>query len=440
MKKLSAFINIFLCVIFAFAVNSWAFFDNVWYLIGVIFISLAINIMAGIGCREIPGKRLKICWHGAWCLAAFYTALIAAMPVQIYLAVKNIPESRMKFVYSLIICVVIEFITFWHGIICVYLTSLQLGVRTRVLGALFGLITPVNLVFLYIIISTCLTEVWFETDKEKLNRSREKDRICRTKYPILLVHGVFFRDFKHPNYWGRIPAELERNGAVIFYGNHQSAASVEDSAAELTARIEEIVRETGCEKVNIIAHSKGGMDCRVAAANGAAEHIASLTTVNTPHRGCGFADYLLDKVPVKIQKKVENTYNRAAVMIGDTTPDFMKAVHDLTSERCKTLDKETVMPEGIYCQSTGSELRKASYGRFPLNFTYNLVKYFDGPNDGLVSEDSFQWGEKYTFLRPAKKRGISHGDVVDLNRANIPGFDVREFYVQLVSDLKKRGL
>ena len=37
-------------------------------------------------------------------------------------------------------------------------------------------------------------------------------------------------------------------------------------------------------------------------------------------------------------------------------------------------------------------------------------------------------------------RGISHGDVVDLNRENIPGFDVREFYVQLVADLKARGL
>ncbi|NBI84245.1 hypothetical protein D3Z48_19735 [Clostridiaceae bacterium] len=38
-----------------------------------------------------------------------------------------------------------------------------------------------------------------------------------------------------------------------------------------------------------------------------------------------------------------------------------------------------------------------------------------------------------------KKRGISHGDVVDLNRENIRGFDVREFYVKLAADLKRRG-
>ena len=39
-----------------------------------------------------------------------------------------------------------------------------------------------------------------------------------------------------------------------------------------------------------------------------------------------------------------------------------------------------------------------------------------------------------------KKRGISHGDMIDLNRENIEGFDVREFYVGLVSELKAKGL
>ena len=62
-----------------------------------------------------------------------------------------------------------------------------------------------------------------------------------------------------------------------------------------------------------------------------------------------------------------------------------------------------------------------------------------GANDGLVGEESFPWGENYQFLTIKGKRGISHGDVIDLNRENIPGFDVREFYVQLVANLKARG-
>ena len=93
----------------------------------------------------------------------------------------------------------------------------------------------------------------------------------------------------------------------------------------------------------------------------------------------------------------------------------------------------------VYYQSTGSRLNIASGGRFPLNFSHRLVKYFDGPNDGLVAEDSFRWGSNYTMLTTKEHRGISHGDMIDLNRENIRDFDVREFYVRLVHDLKERG-
>ena len=57
-----------------------------------------------------------------------------------------------------------------------------------------------------------------------------------------------------------------------------------------------------------------------------------------------------------------------------------------------------------------------------------------------MGEDSFRWGEDYTFLENKYKRGISHGDMIDLNRENIDGFDVREFYVKLVEKLKERNL
>ena len=42
-------------------------------------------------------------------------------------------------------------------------------------------------------------------------------------------------------------------------------------------------------------------------------------------------------------------------------------------------------------------------------------------------------------LQRIRQRGISHGDVIDLNRENIKGFDVKELYVGIVSSLKKRG-
>lgn len=172
-------------------------------------------------------------------------------------------------------------------------------------------------------------------------------------------------------------------------------------------------------------------------------YVASLTTINTPHRGCEFADYLLGKIPQKVQLRAAGMYNGALKRLGDPHPDFMAAVYDLTAGRCEALNRvieSAPHTQGIFCQSVGSKLNRAVSGKFPLNFTYPLVKHFDGPNDGLVSEKSFAWGERYQFLTVEGKRGLSHGDMIDLNRENIPGFDVREFYVGLAADLKQRGL
>lgn len=406
---------------------------------GIIPVFLFVGIFAGTFIAK--GKRSKICLHGTILLYAFYFSLIVSIPYQISLAVQSIPGDYMTWIWSLVLCAGVLFIVFWIGILCVYLTSAQLGFRLRLLGLVCGLIPIANLVVLFLIIKTTTAECLFEMSKDQLNKQRKSQQVCATKYPILMVHGVFFRDTKFFNYWGRIPEELETNGAKIFYGNHPSADSVADCAAVLKARILQILAETGAEKVNIIAHSKGGLDCRYAIAHlGIADRVASLTTINTPHRGCQFADYLLTNIPADTQNSVANTYNSALRKLGEQDADFLAAVNDLTASRCQQLDSEMPVPDGIFCHSVGSVLTKASGGTFPLNFTYHLANHFSGENDGLVSEDSFAWGEHYTLLRSPGKRGISHGDMIDLNRENIPGFDVREFYVDLVNDLKNKGL
>lgn len=342
--------------------------------------------------------------------------------------------------FGVLWAVLLEAIVFWNGMIRVYLTSVQLGLKHRVLAALCGWIPILNIWYLRKIIRITADEAEFETEKWELDTARAESEICKTKYPILLVHGVFFRDFRYVNYWGRIPKELQRNGATVHYGQQQSAAAVEDSGRELADRIRQILAETGCEKVNIIAHSKGGLDSRAAIAHaGCAPCVASLTTINTPHRGCIFAEYLLKKIPAAARQKIADTYNAALKRLGDEAPDFLAAVTDLTASACEARNAATPGRPGVFYQSVMSYCRKAQHGKFPLNMTYPIVKHFDGLNDGLVAVDSAKWGDQFTLLEPRGHRGISHGDVVDLNRENIPGFDVREFYVSLVADLKNRG-
>ncbi len=431
---------IFYIVLYSFIACSWLLVKSYpAVLAGIIPAVILINIFLGrYRFPENTGKVLRLEYHGVRCLFVFLASSIlsAAYHVVLYFTGAGVKTLAV----SLVWCIVTLAILFWNGIICVYLSSVQLGIKTRIIGIIFGWVFPVNIVILCIIIGICYKEIWFETEKIILNNSRASEKLCETKYPLLLVHGVFFRDWRLVNYWGRIPAHLIRNGATVFYGQHESASSVKDSGEQLLERIQHIVKKYNCEKVNIIAHSKGGLDCRYAIDNGAAPYVASLTTINTPHRGCEFADYLLDKTSEKFQKKVESAYNSTAFKLGDDDPDFMSAVRDLTAERCRVFDEEHKLPEGIFCQSFGSQLKRAGGGSFPMNFSYHLVKHFDGPNDGLVGEGSFKWGEKYTYLIPEKKKGISHGDMVDQNRKNLPDFDVREFYVNLVHDLKNRGL
>ncbi|MBO4927365.1 MAG: triacylglycerol lipase [Clostridiales bacterium] len=352
-----------------------------------------------------------------------------------------ITDAPWRWTGHILLILLIENILFWNGIIRIYVTSSQLGLKLRVIGIICGMIPIANLIVLGILIRTADKEVKFENSKILLDESRAAQQICNCKYPILMVHGVFFRDFRFFNYWGRIPEELEKNGAKVYYGNQQSAASVVTSGMELAERIKKICEETGCGKVNIIAHSKGGLDSRMAIARfGAAPYVASLTTINTPHRGCEFADYLLSKIGESHQVRVASMYEAALRKAGDPNPNFLAAVTDLTSSSCTKLNEEMPDPEGIYCQSFGSKLNRATSGRFPLNFSTLLVGRFDGPNDGLVGARSFCWGQDYQFLTVSGKRGISHGDVIDLNRENIDGFDVREIFVQIVSGLKNRGL
>lgn len=415
--------------------------DHLYLLIFLVPLFVFINLFAGTKLLSSSKLRLKICQHGAVLLIVFELSMIISILYHIVLAFFTIPDNYQTLLYSMLTCTVVEGMVFWNGVICVYCTSLQLGVGQRIIGVICGLIPGVNVLAMNVIIWTVLAEVRYEGKKEAVNQARKEQQICKTRYPVLMVHGVFFRDTKYFNYWGRIPKELEINGAEVYYGNHQSAAAIATSAEELTKRIKEIVETTGCEKVNIIAHSKGGLDCRYAIDKlGMGPYVASFTTVNTPHRGCIFADKLMYVVPERYQHKIAHHYNAAMKRIGDHNPDFLAAVSDLTASACEKFNQEiTYVPEEIYCQSVGTLLKKARGGRFPMNLSYYLVKLYDGENDGLVSETSFPWGERYTLLTPKRKQGISHCDITDLNRRNLKDFDIREFYVQMVSDLRQRG-
>lgn len=281
-------------------------------------------------------------------------------------------------------------------------------------------------------------EIDHNLHKIHLDDVRVEQQICRTKYPLLLVHGVGFRDFHYFNYWGRIPRELKRNGAQVYYGHQEAWGTVEDNGAILQKKILEICRETGAEKVNIIAHSKGGLDSRyVISGLSMVPYVATLTTINTPHRGSALVEFLM-KLPDGIYRLVCRMIDRYFGRLGDTKPNAYVASRQLSCRNAEEFNRKYRDDPRVYYQSYAS-LMKHGFSSKLLCIPYWILKFRDAPNDGLVTVESAKWANFRGVVRNRYLRGISHGDMIDLTREDYRDFKVLEFYVQLVRELAKMG-
>ena len=265
------------------------------------------------------------------------------------------------------------------------------------------------------------------------------------RYPLVLVHGCGFRDSKVINYWGRIPAALIRQGEQVFYAHQDAWATVETNAATIKQSILDVLRETGAEKVNIIAHSKGGLECRYMISSlGMADKVACLTTVSTPHRGSKSADVLcrLPECLFGIAGAVVNGWNR---FLGDRNPDFVTACRQFTSEYCRVFNAANPDAENVIYHSYATVMKSASSDVF-MSVPYLFVKAFDGESDGLVSTGSAQWTDFRGVYTGAGRRGISHADSVDMRRCRLNRSktdvgdefavrDITELYLRIASEL-----
>ena len=367
-----------------------------------------------------------------WCEAVFYTGLLFLWKpaVDTIILVLNAAAS-----------IVLTAGLLFNGFARVLTMSSHLGLTNRFALIFLWWVPGLDLVLLYKTCKTVRSEYLHLCHRFRVNAARRQDQVCATRYPLLMIHGIFFRDWDIVSYWGRIPDELKENGATIYYGEQQSSSSVEKSAYELKARILSLVEATHCEKVNIIAHSKGGLDARFAiSCLGMDKTVASLLTVNTPHRGTPFAGKLLERVPQRVSALIADRYNAIFSKLGDESPDFFNGVSELTPEKCAQLNESMPDRAGVLYQSVGSKMRSHKSAPFPLNLGYSIIKTLDGDNDGLVNSSSMPWGHFLGTLEPAGKIGISHSDVIDRPRRSIEGFDVCEWYVTYVKDLKARGL
>src|SRR5512145_1313669 len=112
------------------------------------------------------------------------------------------------------------------------------------------------------------------------------------RHPVVLAHGLLgFDEIRigraRAEYFRGVSARLEREGCVVHRCRVARMASIAARAAELATFVDAL----DARRVNVVAHSMGGLDARYALAKlGLRKKVASLVTVGTPHRGTPLAD------------------------------------------------------------------------------------------------------------------------------------------------------
>ena len=101
----------------------------------------------------------------------------------------------------------------------------------------------------------------------------------QTRYPIVLVHGLFgFDSALGVDYFYGIPDALRQGGAKVYVAQVSAANSTEVRGEQLLAQVNTILAITGAAKVNLVGHSHGGPTARYVAGV-APGKVASVTSV-----------------------------------------------------------------------------------------------------------------------------------------------------------------
>ncbi|HLG97552.1 MAG TPA: hypothetical protein VKX49_14660 [Bryobacteraceae bacterium] len=166
------------------------------------------------------------------------------------------------------------------------------------------------------------------------------------------------------------------------------AASIEVRAHQLAQQIEAAFPHG---RIDIVAHSMGGLDARFLLSKnlrGLAARVATLSTIATPHRGSPVADLLVSPTPLGPQRLVYEIVKDAMARQGYAV-DGLAA---LTTGATVTFNQQ--------CPDVAGVTYLAYAGRGPLSYAMRAGGWIiekagttadERQSDGLVSVASAQW-------------------------------------------------
>lgn len=254
----------------------------------------------------------------------------------------------------------------------------------------------------------------------------ECDKVT-TRFPLVLLHGLFGTNsyLGVLDYWHLIPTAFDTLGLEYRISTAGLIRNSEQRAKIIGPYLEGVLAETGARKLNLLGHSQGGLDARIAASSagtGLGDRIASITTVATPHLGIP-----IDLAGLLVLFGIQDFTERAAADFNATyLDDPYVDYYSWGGRTCGALEFRCLL-------ETGGEVVDPF-----LSVFYSLIKLQGYENDGLVTVPSAHWG---TYLGTIPADHMDEvGQIADpAGFGDVEPFNHRQFYVDEVYRLIESG-
>ncbi|MEQ7918298.1 triacylglycerol lipase [Xanthomonas sp. WHRI 1810A] len=287
-----------------------------------------------------------------------------------------------------------------------------------------------------------------------------------TKYPILLVHGLFgFDRIGSFDMFHGIQPALEKAGCRVHVPALSAAHDNETRGEQLLEQIQRFLKRTGYTRVNLFGHSQGALTARYAAAT-RPDLTASVTSISGPNHGSEVADRLREAfepgaVPEHVAAALTQGFARFLGLLSGNTglpQQPIAALDALTTAGVSAFNlkypqglpvtwgesgPEWVDGVGYYSWSgciSGNLLSEGRNGFDPLHLacrSYALLfereKEF---NDGLVGRFSSHLGQVIRSDYP-----MDHVDTINQTAAVVrTSVDPVALYIEHAVRLSRKGL
>ncbi|MFT3713249.1 MAG: hypothetical protein QM817_36805 [Archangium sp.] len=289
-------------------------------------------------------------------------------------------------------------------------------------------------------------------------------------YPVVFIHGMAGFDALQVgglsmDYFGNTVQDLSGRGEEVFRVVLPPFDDSEHRAIELQKQLNDILYRTNAAKLNLVAHSQGGLDARILisrAGLGWGDRIATLVTISTPHRGTkvanaavGVADVFPDSVSDGVLDGIAGMLSRTVYDV-ERDPKLRAQLEQLTEPTLEAFNRKYVNDERVrYLSWAGrSNLHTglivcdgATYPNQPWKVDV-LLPLFSGVSvatewgipaqvsDGLVTVESAKWG---TFQGCVPADHLDEVGMPNANGVDLSIFDSKQFYRDLVAELRAHG-